>query len=321
MTAKAPSWFERNIEQPLEDVYHNVADYFANGHQNNTDYYSAMQDRAVAEGSFPKYIAGLAGKKAGDIFYGTADTGRALINNPAGGVTGAFKAATLNLGPELFDSSANLLKTSLNGYSLAAEQLGLVDQGTFAGFRATDAYNLTPVLNYNNDAERGGALVAGLLGGKALGEFGDYNVRLPITVGDSVPSMFGQAGSISFTPQNPFVSNEGIDLTLKYKSDWTEAQRAEATAKAQILNDASTVVTNSDRSGTAAATSRYRQAEQPPAGRDIDHMVDLQLGGSKQIDNLWSLDSSVNRSLGAQVQHQIKDLPTGTRINRVTIED
>jgi len=157
VTAPPLSWFERNIEQPLEGMYHNVTDYFANGHQNNTDYYSAMQDRAVAEGSFPKYIAALAGKKAGDIFYGVTDTGNALINNPAGGVRGVVKAATLNFGPELFNSSANLLKTSLDGYSLAAEQLGLVDQGAFAGFRATDAYNLDPVFNYNNDAERGGA--------------------------------------------------------------------------------------------------------------------------------------------------------------------
>lgn len=67
--------------------------------------------------------------------------------------------------------------------------------------------------------------------------------------------------------------------------------------------------------------NRYRRAEQVPSGRDIDHMVDLQLGGSKTADNLWSLDSSVNRSLGAQVQQQIKNLPPGTRINRVTIGD
>ncbi|CCV07983.1 hypothetical protein MESS2_660022 [Mesorhizobium metallidurans STM 2683] len=33
------------------------------------------------------------------------------------------------------------------------------------------------------------------------------------------------------------------------------------------------------------------------------------------------LDSSVNRSLGAQIQNLIKDLPYGTRINKVTIGD
>ena len=113
----------------------------------------------------------------------------------------------------------------------------------------------------------------------------------------------------------------GIDLTLKFKPNWTEAQRAEAVAKAQILNDASTVVTVSERAGTAAAINRYRRSDQFSGGRDIDHKVDLQLGGSKAIENLWALDSSVNRSLGVQIHQKIKDLPLGTRINRVTIGD
>ncbi|XVN20308.1 hypothetical protein QZH46_10725 [Pseudomonas corrugata] len=112
-----------------------------------------------------------------------------------------------------------------------------------------------------------------------------------------------------------------VDLVLKYKPGWTEEQRIEAAAKAKILNDAPTVVTTSERSGTAAAMNRYRRTEQTPTGRDIDHMVDLQLGGSKTIDNLWPLDASVNRSLGSQVQHQIKNLPPGTVVNRVTIGD
>ena len=46
---------------------------------------------------------------------------------------------------------------------------------------------------------------------------------------------------------------------------------------------------------------------------------DLQLGGSDTIRNMWPLDSSVNWSLGAQIQQQIKNLPPGTKINRVTI--
>jgi YD repeat-containing protein len=116
-------------------------------------------------------------------------------------------------------------------------------------------------------------------------------------------------------------NSEAVDLALKYKPGWTDEQRVEAAAKAKILNDAPTVVTASERSGTAGAMNRYRRTEQTPTGRDIDHMVDLQLGGSKTIDNLWPLDASVNRSLGSQVQHQIKNLPPGTVINRVTIGD
>lgn len=115
------------------------------------------------------------------------------------------------------------------------------------------------------------------------------------------------------------VAKEGVDLSLKFKAGWTSTQQAEAVAKAEALTVSRTVVTESERAGTAAAMSRYRKAEQVGAGRDVDHIVDLQLGGSKTAENLWSLDSSVNRSFGVQIQNQIKNLPVGTVINRVTI--
>jgi hypothetical protein len=113
----------------------------------------------------------------------------------------------------------------------------------------------------------------------------------------------------------------GVDLEVKYKEGWTAAQRAEADAKVKFLTGAPTIVTSSDRSGTAAATNRYKRSEDVPRGTDVDHMQDLQLGGSKEMDNLWKLDSSVNRSLGAQIQQQIKNLPIGTLINKITIKD
>jgi len=56
-----------------------------------------------------------------------------------------------------------------------------------------------------------------------------------------------------------------------------------------------------------------------PAGADVDHTVELQLGGADTLDNMAPLDSSVNRSIGSQVRHQTKDLPDGTEIGNVTI--
>jgi filamentous hemagglutinin len=49
--------------------------------------------------------------------------------------------------------------------------------------------------------------------------------------------------------------------------------------------------------------------------------VDLQLNGVDDILNMNPLDRSVNRSLGAQIQHRIKDLEAGTPINTVTVGD
>ena len=59
----------------------------------------------------------------------------------------------------------------------------------------------------------------------------------------------------------------------------------------------------------------------PFSGVDADHIVDLQLGGADQILNMWGLDSSVNRSLGSQINQLIKNLPAGTRVNKVRMVD
>ena len=48
-------------------------------------------------------------------------------------------------------------------------------------------------------------------------------------------------------------------------------------------------------------------------------MQDLQLGGADNLDNMAPLDSSVNRSLGAQINNQLRDVPSGTRVCGVEI--
>lgn len=46
--------------------------------------------------------------------------------------------------------------------------------------------------------------------------------------------------------------------------------------------------------------------------QDIDHIIDLQLGGADDVSNMKGLDKSVNRSLGKQINILIKELPNGT---------
>ena len=112
-------------------------------------------------------------------------------------------------------------------------------------------------------------------------------------------------------------------MTLHYRDGWTEAQRAAADAKVGSLNKAAEAgelsVTSAERSGTSAA-SRYRSAgNEIPSGSDVDHVRDLQLGGVDDVSNMSPLNSSVNRSLGPQIHHQIKVLPIGTCIVAVRI--
>jgi filamentous hemagglutinin len=139
------------------------------------------------------------------------------------------------------------------------------------------------------------------------------------SLGDAQRAVSELDKAAGFVPSTVETSQSSVNLQLKYKEGWTDAQRAEADAKVKILNDSDTVVSQVNRSGTSAS-SRYRQSGGlVPPGYDVDHMVDLQLGGSDTVSNMWPLNSSVNRSLGSQIQWQIKGLPPGTVIDGVTI--
>ena len=54
---------------------------------------------------------------------------------------------------------------------------------------------------------------------------------------------------------------------------------------------------------------------------DVDHIVDFQLGGADDVSNMSPLPSSANRSLGAQIAHQIKDYPEGTVFGEFSIKE
>ena len=112
-------------------------------------------------------------------------------------------------------------------------------------------------------------------------------------------------------PAPPAAANaaaDGVSLSPRYKPGWTPAQQAAADAKVAALNDAAQAgglrVTTVQRSGTSAS-SRYQSAGGTvPRGADVDHVIDLQLGGLDDIANMSPLDASVNRSLGSQTMWQ-----------------
>lgn len=108
---------------------------------------------------------------------------------------------------------------------------------------------------------------------------------------------------------------------MKYKEGWGAAQKAEADAKVKALSEAFTKKTEVKRAA-ASAGRRYRSVfgrNSVPKGYDVDHIIDLQLGGLDDISNMVPLDRSVNRSLGAQIMHAIKDYNIGTIFGMFTI--
>ena len=111
------------------------------------------------------------------------------------------------------------------------------------------------------------------------------------------------------------------DAELSYKEDWTPEQRAEVDAKCKALSDADTVKTKVERNDSPSV--EYKKAfgkDSIPAGKDIDHTIDLQLGGNPDVKvNGKPLDKSVNRSLGKQIGYLIKDFDYGTIIRKFTM--
>ena len=133
----------------------------------------------------------------------------------------------------------------------------------------------------------------------------------------------GNVGAVlgNFNVQRIANQSKGVDIKLKYKAGWTDAQKEVARLKADALSTAKTqVVKNPQRQGNAR--SRYKQAGgNINDSEDLDHVIDLQLGGADEIMNMEGLDKSVNRSMGSQIQNQIKGLPEGTKVNKVYFVD
>ena len=102
------------------------------------------------------------------------------------------------------------------------------------------------------------------------------------------------------------------DAELSYKEDWTPGQRAEADAKCRALTKADTKKTNVDGKRKKSKTSKYRKDNSVPSSQDVDHTIDLQLGGIDDATNMNGLDKSVNRSLGSQINYLISNLPENT---------
>jgi hypothetical protein len=168
--------------------------------------------------------------------------------------------------------------------------------------------------------------IAGISYGVA-GELGvsqrnrEYVYNLGTAADDALLAAGGLRGaSIPGSNNQTSFAIEGT-LRLKYKPGWTEEQRTAADLKVGVLGVSDAVVSESVRGGFSARSVFEEEYGSVSSDYDIDHLLDLQLGGRNALENLWPLDYSVNRSLGRQIQTQIDGLPPGMRITRITIGD
>lgn len=116
------------------------------------------------------------------------------------------------------------------------------------------------------------------------------------------------------------LDDDSYEIGVNYKEGWTPEQIAEADAKIKALNESGDLIISTPNRGSKSAADMYREAGfEIPAGKDVDHIKDLQFGGPDAVTNMNPLDFSVNRSLGPQIYHQTKTLPLGTKVSNIII--
>ncbi len=152
---------------------------------------------------------------------------------------------------------------------------------------------------------------------------GDFRARIPRlgelddAAGDGPRVTPGDDLKAPSTTADPI---DGTELRLRKMDGWSDDQVAQAQRKvddlARLADDGRLVKTQVAADDRAFTSSFRRSTRQ--AGHDWDHIHDLQLGGKDVRTNLRLTDSSVNRSLGAQIAAQLRDLPYGTRITGVS---
>ncbi|MFD1046639.1 hypothetical protein ACFQ1S_14305, partial [Kibdelosporangium lantanae] len=132
-----------------------------------------------------------------------------------------------------------------------------------------------------------------------------------------------QTGTDTRTTTN---NDDGVDITLNYRADWSVFERVDAEAKVQFLNFRARLGTLYVEAPGARSNDQRRvwireYGLTPPEGFDVDHMLDHQFGGPNTIDNMSLLLRSPNRSIGKQLELRTRHLPVGTRIRSVRIVD
>lgn len=113
-------------------------------------------------------------------------------------------------------------------------------------------------------------------------------------------------------------------LVITYGPNWSRAQRIAAERKIEAISKAA-------KNGELKKTEVVRTNVSPghvwtketgkkiKKGQDIDHTIDLQLGGADTVANMKPLDSTVNRSVGVKIARELKQYQIGDPITSIVI--
>jgi len=118
-------------------------------------------------------------------------------------------------------------------------------------------------------------------------------------------------------------TNRGVTVVLKKMPKWTDKQVKDALFKVDVLNLSKiTRISQYSRKKTYQRNKyiqKYGKGSILP-NKDIDHAREMQIGGVDELYNYMQLDSSVNRSIGKQIQLRFDELPVGTTVDNFILK-
>lgn len=157
--------------------------------------------------------------------------------------------------------------------------------------------------------------------------FRDYEAQTGRYVQSDPVGLSDGPNPFLYTHESPLLLIDPLGLNilnLRYKPGWTPAQRAEADEKLKKLNEhckAGRAVVTAPTRGASASRRWARAGNTRRDNEDVDHELDLQLGGCDCLSNMSTLNNSVNRSLGPQIRNDIRrqGLQVGDMVTRIDI--
>jgi hypothetical protein len=258
----------------------------------------------------------------------------------AGGVTATLIASAEAVGVTLTWTAASIVSGVLVGATFGAVEAMAIDIVAIQPekillFHDQKDFNWNEVWQWGEMGAAGGFVGGGLgagvsalrRGGAAaadgMGAAGDG-------VGAATDSLGATSESVSAVNAGAGAAGDGLGaagdtapiiLRLRYKAGWDAIQQSQADAKAAAMNHMGDLVVSQSQRGTAQKV--FRLLAKLPHSEDADHIKELQLSGQDELDNLKGLDSSVNRSMGAQIKLEIarQGLKLGDRVDGVVFEE
>ena len=252
----------------------------------------------------------------------------------AAGVSAALIASAEAVGFTLSLTAASIVSGVLVGATFGAVEAMAIDIVAIQPekillFHDQKDFNWNEVWQWGEMGAAGG-FVGGGLGagvsafrrGAAAASEGAGAAGDGVTAAQKGVSAAGESGAAAGAEIADATGAAPTVLRLRYKPGWTAAQQSSADAKAAAMNHmGDLVVTQVKSRGTVQGA--FRKLAKLDDTHDADHIKELQLSGQDEMENMWGLDKSVNRSMGSQIQKQITrlGLKPGDQVDQIVFEE